>query len=92
MLRPFKNGIQGNSYFVLFLFQGGPDPKAEKKIKLLTEQSATLKRTIQESQDKIRQMEKDLKEAKSGGSADVSKTYFALLLFTFVSNGSHLCL
>ncbi|XP_071794114.1 uncharacterized protein [Asterias amurensis] len=50
--------------------KGGPDPKAEKKIKLLTEQSATLKRTIQESQDKIRQMEKDLKEAKSGGSAD----------------------
>ena len=63
-------------YFNDVLFQGGTDAKSEKKIKLLTEQSATLKKTIQENQDKIRQMEKDLKEAKSGGMADVSNFQF----------------
>ncbi|XP_038044756.1 myosin-10-like [Patiria miniata] len=50
--------------------KGATDAKSEKKIKLLTEQAATLKKTIQENQDKIRQLEKDVKEAKSGGTAD----------------------
>ena len=61
------------------IHQGGTDAKSEKKIKLLTEQAATLKKTIQENQDKIRQMEKDLKEAKSGGTADVSPRLLFLL-------------
>ncbi|XP_022099013.1 myosin-9-like [Acanthaster planci] len=50
--------------------KGGADAKSERKIKLLTDQATTLKKTVQENQDKIRQLEKDLKEAKSGGTAD----------------------
>ncbi|XP_072039085.1 uncharacterized protein [Amphiura filiformis] len=50
--------------------KGKPDAKTEKKLQLYQEQVASLKKQIQEEQNKTKAAKDELKESRSGGAAD----------------------
>ena len=48
------------------------DAKTEKKIQMLQDQNAALKKQVQEEQARAKQLKDDVKEAKQAGAGDVS--------------------